>query len=98
MQFWAIWFLNLTTKFLTVKQNLIYEDDEIEVYLMPTTEELRQMILEMLEKKGALTIKEIHNAFEFPVSEDKIRKILSDLISENRVVYDYHTKKYIFIK
>jgi len=81
-----------------MKENLIYKDDEIEVYLMPTNEELRQIVLNMLKEKRALSVKEIHDALEFPVSNDKIRKILSELISENIVVYDSSSKIYVLIR
>ena len=80
-----------------MKQNLIYEDDEIEVYVMPNYDEIKQIILNMLKEKGALSSREAHDLLPFPVSEDKIRKILDSLVEQKIAKFDYRLKKYILI-
>jgi len=81
-----------------MKTEVVYEDDEVEVVLSPTHEELKEMILNMLKEKGSLSAKEAHNLLEFSVSEEKIRKILDELVQEKLATYDYSLQRYVIIR
>jgi len=80
-----------------MKENLIYKDDEVEVYAMPTHNELKEILIELLKRKGALRAKDAHKLLPFPVSEEKIRQILDELVKEKIAEYDYKTKRYALI-
>jgi len=73
---------------ITRNLQMIYQDDEIDVYTAPTEDELKNIIMELLDKHGRMTIRDLHRFLSGLASEDKIRYALNELIKENKVAAD----------
>ncbi len=68
--------------------SVVYEDGEIVVYTAPTEEELKRILLDLLNKHNKMTIRDLHKFLSGLASEDKIRYALNKLMKENLVVVD----------
>ncbi len=75
----------------------VYEDDDIEVVIAPSEEEVREYILDLL-REGPKDIKEIHGVLYNLASDERIRKILYDLKYKGIVGEDRKTKKFYLIR
>jgi hypothetical protein len=68
--------------------SVVYEDGEIVVYTAPTEDELKRILLDLLNKHERMTIRDLHSYLSGLASEDKIRYALNKLMKENLVVVD----------
>ena len=75
----------------------VYEDDEVEVVIAPTEEEVRDYIIDLL-KEGPKDIREIHNVLYNLASDERIRKILYDLKYKGVVEEDKKTRKFYLVR
>ena len=75
----------------------VYEDDEVEVVIAPTEDEVRDYIIDLL-KEGPKDIKEIHSVLYNLASDERIRKILYDLKYKGIVEEDKKTKKFYLVR
>ncbi len=75
----------------------VYEDDEVEVVIAPSEEEVRDYIIDLL-KEGPKDIKEIHSVLYNLASDERIRKILYDLKYKGIVEEDKKTKKFYLVR
>jgi predicted HTH transcriptional regulator len=57
----------------------------VKVEPAPTIEDIKMIILRELRKKKKVTTAEIRRTFEAPVSEERIRKAIRELMAENMV-------------
>lgn len=73
-----------TTSKIENKLKVLYSDKEVIVMTAPNEEELKQILLDLLEEKP-MNLKELHSYLSGIASEDKIRKALSDLAEKNMV-------------
>jgi len=62
----------------------IYEDDEVIVIIAPNEPQLKNIIVNLLQKQP-MTIKELHEILSGLASEDKIRHALNELLEEGLV-------------
>jgi len=67
------------------KLKVIYSDKEVVVMTAPNEEELKQILLDLLEEKP-MSLKELHNMLSGIASEDKIRRALADLAEKGSVM------------
>jgi len=75
----------------------VYEDEDVEVVIAPSEDEVREYILEML-KEGPKDIKEIHSVLYNLASDERIRRILYDLKYKGVIEEDKKTKKFYLRK
>ena len=75
----------------------VYEDDEVEVVIAPTEEEVRDYIIDLL-KEGPKDIREIHSVLYNLASDERIRKILYDLKYKGVVEEDKKTRKFYLVR
>ena len=75
----------------------VYEDDEVEVVIAPTEEEVRDYIIDLL-KEGPKDIREIHSVLYNLASDERIRKILYDLKYQGVVEEDKKTRKFYLVR
>ena len=68
--------------------SVVYEDGEIVVYTAPTEEELKKILIDLLEKHKRMTIRDLHRYLSGLASEDKIRYALNKLMKDNQVRVD----------
>ncbi|MEB3844955.1 MAG: ArsR family transcriptional regulator [Desulfurococcales archaeon] len=80
---------------ITKNLKVVYEDPEIIVYTAPTEEELKEILLDLLEKHERMSIRDLHQFLSGLASEDKIRYALSRLMEENLVAVDKDGYYYI---
>jgi len=78
----------VTSEKIMENLSVVYEDGEIVVYTAPTEEELKKILLELLEKHKRMTIRDLHRYLSGLASEDKIRYALGKLMKDNQVVVD----------
>jgi len=71
----------------------LYEDKEIEVYIGLSDEAIKEIILEYLRYKE-MSFSELIRKLAGITGKDRARKLLGELIDENKVVYDPETNKY----
>ncbi|MCY0859518.1 MAG: hypothetical protein OWQ54_03725 [Sulfolobaceae archaeon] len=64
---------------------VIYSDKDVVVVTAPNEDELKQIILDLLNDKP-MNLKELHNVLSGIASEDKIRKALSDLAEKGIIM------------
>ncbi|MEM0373221.1 MAG: hypothetical protein QXV69_00540 [Sulfolobaceae archaeon] len=67
------------------KLKVIYSDKEVVVMTAPNEEELKQILLDLLEEKP-MSLKELHSMLSGIASEDKIRRALADLAEKGSVM------------
>ncbi len=67
-----------------IRLRRLYEDDEIVLMTAPNEDELRQIILELLQERP-MNLREIHTILSGLASEDKIRKALNTLVNEGTI-------------
>ncbi len=72
----------------------LYEDDEVVVVIAPNEDQLRDIIIRLLQD-GPKTVKELHSMLSGLASEDKIRRALMELIEEGIVTSDNEGRYYI---
>ncbi len=72
----------------------LYEDDEVVVVIAPNEDQLRDIIIRLLNE-GPKTVKELHSILSGLASEDKIRRALMELIEEGLVMSDNEGRYYI---
>ncbi len=65
----------------------LYEDDEVIVVVAPNEEQLREILLRLLNEKP-MTVRELHSILSGLASEDKIRHALNELMEEGLVYSD----------
>lgn len=80
-------------KAIEKKLSVVYDDNEVAVYIAPSEEEAEKIILKML-KQRAMTLKEIHSVLTNLVSDEKIRRILRKLMEEKKIEFNQDTKQY----
>ncbi len=68
-----------------VKLRVVYEDPDVVVMMAPNEEELRNILLELLKEKP-MNLKELHEVLSGIASEDKIRRALSVLLEQGRIL------------
>jgi len=68
-----------------VKLRVVYEDPDVVVMMAPNEEELKNILLELLKEKPR-NLKELHEILSGIASEDKIRRALSILVEQGRVL------------
>lgn len=68
-----------------VRLRVVYEDPDVVVMMAPNEEELRNILLELLKEKP-MNLKELHEVLSGIASEDKIRRALSILLEQGRVL------------
>jgi len=76
-----------------INLKMVYDDDEITVFIAPDEKETEEIIKKMLAER-AMTTNEIHEALSNLASDDRIRKILRKLIQEGKVEMDKRTKRF----
>ncbi|NPA04808.1 MAG: ArsR family transcriptional regulator [Crenarchaeota archaeon] len=65
----------------------LYEDDEVIVVVAPNEDQLRDIIVRLLEERP-MTVKELHSILSGLASEDKIRHALNELMEIGMVYPD----------
>lgn len=78
---------------MKIELDIVYDDDDVTVFIAPTESEAEEIIAKMLKKKP-MTLKEIYMVLSNLVSDEKIRKILRKMMEENKVEFNQDTKKY----
>ena len=68
-----------------VKLKVVYEDPDVVVMMAPNEEELRNILIELLKEKP-MNLKELHEVLSGIASEDKIRRALSVLLEQGRIL------------
>ena len=81
---------------MKINLKMVYDDDEITVFIAPDEKETEEIIKRMLAER-AMTTNEIHEALSNLASDDKIRKILRKLMQEGKVEMDNRTKRFRLI-
>ncbi len=71
----------------------LYEDDDVVVVVAPNEDQLRDIILELLQERP-MTVRELHSKLSGLASEDKIRYALNKLIEEGIVEGDEEGRYY----
>jgi len=72
----------------------IYEDDDVVVEYNLSYREIKELVLDILKRYGPMTSYQIQRLITPIVSDDMIRRILRELESEGKVIYDYSLKRY----
>jgi predicted transcriptional regulator len=67
------------------KLKIVYSDKDIIVRMAPNEEELKNILLELLDEKS-MNLKELHAVLSGIASEDKIRKALARLAEKGLIV------------
>ena len=80
---------------ITSSLSVIYEDPEVIVYTAPNEDELKSILLSLLNKNERMNIRELHSILSGLASEDKIRHALNELIEEGKVLVDSQGYYYI---
>ena len=80
------------------KMQKLYEDDEVVVEYNLSYQEIKQLVLDLLRKYGPLKSYKLNQLISPIASDDTIRRILRELESEGKVIYDQHIKKYRVIE
>jgi hypothetical protein len=63
---------------------VVYDDKEVLVMTAPNEDELKEILLELLEEKP-MNLKELHSHLSGIASEDKIRRALTDLTEQQKI-------------
>ncbi|MCQ4449246.1 MAG: hypothetical protein NO110_00925 [Sulfolobales archaeon] len=63
---------------------VIYDDKEVLVMTAPNEDELKEILLDLLEERP-MNLKELHAHLSGIASEDKIRKALTELTEQQKV-------------
>ncbi len=63
---------------------VVYDDKEVLVMTAPNEDELKDILLELLEERP-MNLKELHAHLSGIASEDKIRRALTDLTEQHKV-------------
>ena len=71
----------------------LYEDDEVVVVVAPNEDQLREIILRLLQERP-MTVRELHEILSGLASEDKIRYALNKLMEEGVVEGDEEGRYY----
>jgi len=66
------------------KLRVVYSDKEVTVMTAPNEEELKQILLDLLNE-GPMNLKELHSRLSGIASEDKIRRALANLAETGHV-------------
>ncbi len=80
---------------ITSSLSVIYEDPEVIVYTAPNEDELKSILLSLLNRNERMNIRELHSILSGLASEDKIRHALNELIEEGKVLVDSQGYYYI---
>mgnify|MGYP001770625267 CR=1 FL=1 len=64
---------------------VVYDDKEVLVMTAPNEDELKEILLELLDEKP-MNLKELHAHLSGIASEDKIRRALTDLTEQHKVM------------
>jgi len=72
----------------------IYEDDDVVVEYNLSYQEIKQLILDLLKQYGPMCSYKLNQLISPIASDDMVRKILRELESEGKVIYDYSLKRY----
>jgi hypothetical protein len=67
------------------KLKVIYSDKEVVVMTAPNEDELKQILLDLLNERP-MSLKELHSMLSGIASEDKIRRALADLAEKGNVM------------
>ena len=70
-----------------------YEDKEVEVYVGLSDDTIKKIILEYL-RYNEMSFSALIRKLAGITGKDRARKLLGELIDENKVVYDPETNKY----
>lgn len=74
--------------------NVVYDDDEITVVIGLSDQELKSILLDILSE-APMDSRRMHELFfDNLVSDDKIRRVLNELVREGKVI---ETKDHIFM-
>ena len=71
-----------------IRLRVLYEDPDVVVVTAPNEDELKQILLNLLQERP-MNLKELHGVLSGLASEDKIRKALSQLMDQNRVIMEH---------
>ncbi len=74
-----------------IRLRVLYEDPDVVVVTAPNEDELKQILLGLLHERP-MNLKELHSVLSGLASEDKIRKALSQLMEQNRVIMEHDGK------
>ncbi|MCY0849557.1 hypothetical protein [Sulfuracidifex metallicus] len=66
------------------KLKVVYSDKDVVVMTAPNEEELKQILLDLLNGKS-MNLKELHSKLSGIASEDKIRRALNDLVEKGKL-------------
>ncbi len=90
---------NVNTDAYVYDRNIVlqklYEDDEVIVVVAPNEEQLRDILLRLLNEKP-MTVRELHAILSGLASEDKIRHALNEL-AEKGLVYSDDDGRYFVV-
>ena len=65
---------------------IVYKDDEVQVYTAPNDDQLRSIIVELLDAFGPMSLKSIHEHLSGLVSEDRLKYVISRMEREGIIV------------
>jgi len=68
------------------KLKVVYDDDELVVMITPEEDELKNVVIDLL-KARTMDIKEIHSVLTNLASDEKIRKVLNELVGYRFILY-----------
>jgi predicted transcriptional regulator len=88
--------VNSKRKEIESKLEVVYDDDELVVMIAPEEDELKNVIIDLLQE-SPMDIKEIHSVLTNLASDEKIRKALNELAEEGKVIEDKKTKKFMLL-
>lgn len=74
---------------------VVYEDSDLVVIRAPTEDQLIEILLGLL-RESPKTVKELHSMLSGLASEDKIRRALTRLVNERRVLAR-EDGRYVFV-
>ena len=81
---------------MKINLKMVYDDDEVTVFIAPDEKETEEIIKKMLAER-AMTVNEIHEALSNLASDDRIRRILRKLMEEGKIEMDKRTKRFRLI-